>query len=66
MSGPNKNNIKACMKLVLYDNFGLKGNLDVLPPHIQVMFVSSGTRIPMTDKYVLQTKEKKILKDPNI
>ena len=24
------------MELVLYENFGLKGNLDVLTPHIQV------------------------------
>ena len=54
------------MELVLYENFGLKGNLNVLTPHIQVCMYRQVTRIPMTDKYVLQTKEKMILKDQNI
>ena len=55
MAKPNMNNVLTSIKLVLYENFGLKGSLDVY----------SGTNILMIDKYVLQTKKKKILGDQN-
>ena len=34
MSRTNMNNVLASMELVLYENDGLKGSLDVLTPHI--------------------------------
>ena len=51
------------MELILYENFGLKENLDVLTLHIWVCMYAKVQQLPITAKYVFLTKEKKILKD---